>query len=102
MRMPPAGLDAAILLLRRGISIEAHDLHPVRSLACRILLEKLQGSVRRIDRVHRDRVGLLSGDDHESSTRIDVEAARLALGGRASEIRKGAARRVDRECSDRA
>src|SRR5262249_7828747 len=59
------------------------DLGPVRALAGRIFPDGLERPARRVDRVDRERLGFFSRCDEIPPLRIDREAARLLLGGRA-------------------
>src|SRR5437773_10063047 len=66
--------------------VEGDDFDPVRALACRVASDRLQRAGLGVDRVGRDRVRQLAGDDYEAAGRIDIETAGLLLGRRASEI----------------
>lgn len=77
--------------------IEAHDLHPARALAGGIAADPLQRAGAAIDGMDRQHVRLLAADDDVASVRIDGEAARLALRGRAADVRQLAGRGVDTE-----
>ena len=66
------------------VSIETDDLHPIRAFSRRILLP--QRPARLVDRIDRDCFRPFSGGDEEPSLGINRESARLALGGRTSEL----------------
>src|SRR5438445_12710612 len=83
-------------------SVEADDLHPVRALAGRDLADRHQAAVRLDDRIRGDGFRFLAGDDHEASSGIDAEAARLLLGGGATEAGEAAGSGGAAECADRA
>src|SRR5437016_10803021 len=85
---------------RMAPSIEADDLHPVRAFAGRVLADRIQRAARRVDGVCGEGLRLLAGDDHESSGGIDLEAARLFLGGGAAKIGELAGRVIDAEGAD--
>ena len=76
------------------VLVEGDDFDPVRALAGRVASNRLQRAGLGVDRVGRDRVRLLAGDDNEAAGRIDIETAGLLLGRRASEIGELSARGV--------
>src|SRR5260370_40712447 len=77
--------------------VEGDDFDPVRALACRVAADRLQRAGLGVDRVGRDRVRLLAGDDYEAAGRADIETAGLLLGRRASEIGELSAPGIDAE-----
>src|SRR5437016_9612856 len=80
---------------RMAPSIEADDLHPVRAFAGRVLADRLERAARRVDGIGGEGLRLLARDDHESSGGIDLEAARLFLGGGAAKVGELAGRLID-------
>src|SRR6266446_3508971 len=82
--------------------VEGDDFDPVRALACRVASDRLQRAGLGVDRVGRDRVRLLAGDDYKAAGRVDIETAGLLLGRRASEIGELSARGIDAEGAERA
>ena len=85
----------------KSLSAEAYDLHPVRILARRVLLQQRERSVGR-DREDRDRVRQFAADDHIFAIGVDAEAARLLLDRRAREVGELAGCTVDAERAERA
>src|SRR5215467_5624273 len=85
-----------------ALLVEADDLDPVGALADGKLLEQLERAGRLVDRVRRERVGLLSDRDQVSAFGIDRKASRLLLGRRAPEVGELARRAIDAEATERA
>jgi D-alanyl-D-alanine carboxypeptidase/D-alanyl-D-alanine-endopeptidase (penicillin-binding protein 4) len=82
--------------------LEGDDLDPIRALAGRKASDRLERTALGIDRVRRDCVRLLAGNNNEAAGRVDAEAAGLFLGWRASKIGELSALGFDAERAERA
>jgi hypothetical protein len=62
------------------------DLDPVRTSSHRITRRLAEPSARRIDPIDREPIRFLTGGDEVVSARIDIDAARLSLGGEIGDV----------------
>src|SRR5262245_13692724 len=97
-------MPSGIKPLRICTLVEGKDLDPVRTLAGGIASDQFERAILGVDRIRRERVRLLAGDDHEAAAAggIDGEPAGLLLGRRASEVTQLSARAIHPECAQRA
>src|SRR5215813_5882112 len=82
--------------------VEGKDLNPVRALAGGIASDQFERAIPGVDRIRRERVRLLPGDDHKAAGRISGKPAGLLLGRRASEICQLSARPIHPQRAERA
>src|SRR5262249_8234822 len=81
-----------VTIARRYPSRRQGSQPTVRALAGGIASDQFERAILGVDRIRRERVRFLAGDDHEAAGGIDGEPAGLLLGRRASEVTQLSAR----------